>query len=81
MERLKIDEVIAHCNKQVERMENYLGKKQLEETNVRNSSIMKQYWEHRQVAEYLNELQQYRAIGTPDQCREAVERMKGEEHE
>lgn len=29
----------------------------------------------------LEEIQQYRAIGTVDQCREAVERMKGEEHE
>ena len=28
----------------------------------------------------LEEIQQYRAIGTLDECREAVERMKGEEH-
>lgn len=26
----------------------------------------------------LEEIQQYRAIGTVEQCREAVERMKGE---
>ena len=29
----------------------------------------------------IKEIQQYRAIGTLDECREAVERMKGKEHE
>ena len=28
------------------------------------------------VAEWLEELKQYRAIGTPEECREAVEKMK-----
>jgi len=30
--------------------------------------------EHEQLAEWLEELKQYRAIGTPEECRAAVER-------
>ena len=32
--------------------------------------------EHEQLAEWLEELKQYRAIGTPDKCRAAVEKQK-----
>ena len=56
MERLTIDEVIAHCKRHTERMESHSGRSQLEETPIGNSDIMKQYWEHRQVAEGLEEL-------------------------
>lgn len=31
--------------------------------------------EHEQLREWLEELQQYRQIGTVDECREAMERM------
>ena len=75
MERLSIDEIIAHCNRHTDEVEKRQRKTLLEMGDM-DYPAMKQYWEHRQVAEYLNELQQYRAIGTVDQCREAVERMK-----
>ena len=32
--------------------------------------------EHEQLAEWLEELKQYRAIGTPEECRAAVEKKK-----
>lgn len=32
--------------------------------------------EHEQLAEWLEELKQYRAIGTPEECRTAVEKQK-----
>lgn len=64
MERLRIEEIIDHCNRHTKRMESHSGRMQLEETPIGNSNTMRQYWEHRQVAEYLNELQQYRGIGT-----------------
>ena len=60
MERLTIDEVIEHCKRHTERMENHSGRTQLEETPIGNSNIMKQYWEHRQVAEWLEELKAYK---------------------
>lgn len=34
MERLTIDEVIAHCKRHTERMENHSGRMQLEETPI-----------------------------------------------
>ena len=60
MERLTIDEVIAHCKRHTERMENHSGRMQLEETPIGNSNIMKQYWEHRQTAEWLEQLKDYK---------------------
>lgn len=60
MERLSIDEVIEHCKRHTERMESHSGRSQLEETPIGNSNIMKQYWEHRQVAEWLEQLKNYK---------------------
>lgn len=63
MERLTINEVIEHCNRQTERMENNFGRSQLEEKPMMgNLNIMKHYWEHRQVAEWLKELKEYRDL-------------------
>ena len=59
MERLSIDEIIAHCERNVQRNEKTMSKEQFE-TNDMDSWFMKEYWEHRQVAEYLKELQAYR---------------------
>lgn len=69
MSKLSIDEVIAHCNRHTERMESHSGRSQLEETPIGNSNIMKQYWEHRQVSEWLEELKQYREIGTVEKIK------------
>ena len=60
MERLTIEEIIEHCKRHTERMENHSGRMQLEETPIGNSNIMKQYWEHRQVAEWLEQLKDYK---------------------
>ena len=60
MERLTIDEVIEHCNRITEVFENRNDRKLLEEEPL--SSVLKQYWEHRQVAEWLKELQEYRNL-------------------
>lgn len=59
MERLTIDEVIEHCKRHTERMEDIYTKSKLEETPIENSDFMKQYWEHRQVAEWLEKLKDY----------------------
>lgn len=56
MERLTIDEIIEHCDRKTRMYEkacdiNYL------ETTMNNST--KEYWEHKQVAEYLRKFKDY----------------------
>ena len=58
MEKLTIDEIIEHCKRKTEQYEQLLGKERLE-TMPLNSSAIKEYWEHRQVAEYLRKLKDY----------------------
>lgn len=60
MSRLTMREVIEHCNRHTEAVERHSSRMQLEETPIGNSNFMKQYWEHRQVAEWLEELQSYK---------------------
>lgn len=59
MERLSIDEIIAHCERETNREDDFLGTKFFEERPM-NTTHMKRYWEHKQVAEYLKELKAYR---------------------
>lgn len=59
MERLSIDEVIAHCNRQTRDYERLNGKAELENADI-SLNFIKQYWEHRQVAEWLRELKTYK---------------------
>lgn len=59
MERLTIDEVIAHCNRQTRDYERLNGKAELENADI-SLNFIKQYWEHRQVAEWLVELKTYK---------------------
>lgn len=59
MERLKIDEIIEHCKRQRDRYEQLNGINTLENSDISHTFI-KEYWEHRQVAEYLEELKKYR---------------------
>lgn len=61
MERLTIDEIIGHCERKTEQYELFLGKERLETTPL-NSSVVKKYWEHRQVAEYLKQFKKYRQL-------------------
>ena len=59
MERLSIDEIIAHCERQTQDEELFKPKGYFE-TYPMDTNYMKRYWEHRQVAEYLKELKAYR---------------------
>ena len=61
MERLTIDEVIEHCNRKTSRYENLNGINTLETADI-SLTFIKEYWEHRQVKEYLEELKRYRDL-------------------
>ena len=71
-DKITIDEIIEHCNKTCEMAEMYA----IKQGKTQDDITAKSYWEHYQVLKYIEELKQYRAIGTLDECREAVERMK-----
>lgn len=57
MERLTIDEIIEHCDRKTGMYEKACDVKHLE-TAVMGNGI-KEYWEHKQVAEYLRKLKDY----------------------
>lgn len=57
MERLTIDEIIEHCGRKTEMYEKVCDIKYLETTTMNNP--IKEYWEHKQVAEYLRKLKAY----------------------
>ena len=61
MERLTIDEIIEHCKRKTEKYEYLNGANTLENANI-SLSFIKEYWEHWQVKEYLEELKQYRDL-------------------
>lgn len=56
MERLTIDEIIEHCDRKTKMYEKACDIKYLE-TTMNNST--KEYWEHKQVAEYLRKFKDY----------------------
>lgn len=56
MERLTIDEIIEHCERKTRMYEKACDIKYLE-TTMNNST--KEYWEHKQVAEYLRKFKDY----------------------
>lgn len=57
MERLTIDEIIGHCNREARMYEKACDIKYLETTAM--SNMIKEYWEHKQVAGYLKKLKDY----------------------
>ena len=59
MGKLMIDEVIGHCERTVERFEKQTSRAVLEKIPLEEIFI-KEYWEHRQVAEWLEELQAFK---------------------
>lgn len=59
MERLTIDEIIEHCDRKTSMYEKACDIKYLE-TTMNNST--KEYWEHKQVAEYLRKFKDYRYL-------------------
>ena len=59
--KLTIDEVIEHCGRQVTIWERQFTRGKLEKEDISNNFV-KQYWEHRQVAEWLKELKEYKQL-------------------
>ena len=57
MERLTIDEIIEHCDRKTDMYEKVCDIKYLEKTTMNNP--IKEYWEHKQVAEYLRKFKEY----------------------
>ena len=57
MERLAIDEIIEHCKRKTKLYEE-VGKSINFET-IELKGAIREYWEHKQVKEYLEELKQY----------------------
>lgn len=60
MERLTIDEVIAHCQRHTDRVERSAAVLVFKEGNMPETA-KKQYLEHKQVKEWLEELKEYKA--------------------
>ena len=60
MERLTIKEIIEHCKRQTEMYEKGVSADYFDVTPMTNS--VKKYWEHKQVAEYLEEMMKYREL-------------------
>ena len=58
MERLTIDEVIEHCKRHTDRVEGRNSQEILEKAKIGDYG-MKEYWEHRQVAKWLEKLKAY----------------------
>lgn len=61
MDKLTINEIIGHCERRTEQYERLFGKERLETTPLISSRI-KEYWEHRQVAEYLKKFKEYQQL-------------------
>lgn len=59
MEKLTIDAIIEHCDRKTRMYEKACDIKYLE-TTMNNST--KEYWEHKQVAEYLRKFKDYRYL-------------------
>ena len=60
MERLTIQEIIEHCERKIEGYDKKDNLEFLYREPLTNLS--KEYWEHKQVAEYLEELMKYRQM-------------------
>lgn len=60
MERLTINEIIEHCDRKTGMYEKACDIKYLETTTMNNP--IKEYWEHKQVAEYLRKLKAYESL-------------------
>lgn len=60
MERLTINEIIEHCDRKTGMYEKACDVKYLEAAVMGNG--IKEYWEHKQVAEYLKKLKEYEGL-------------------
>ena len=59
-ERLTMQEVIYHCEETVQQIE-YMHKSLYNDDNYEHI-VSNRYWEHRQLAEWLRELQKYKDL-------------------
>lgn len=75
MEKLTIDEIIGHCERKTEQYERFY-KRECLETMPLTSSAIKEYWEHRQVVEYLKQLKKYRQL--KEEAEAKLKELRGE---
>ena len=61
MERLTLEEIIDHCERKTELVEKYTRNGYFETAPI-ESNVVREYWEHKQVAEYLQELLAYKSL-------------------
>ena len=72
---MNIDEAIAHA-REVAKYKRSMVTYNFDSLRVYYDELAKCAEEHEQLADWLEELQQYREIGTVVECREAVEKQK-----
>ena len=74
---MTIDEAIAHAREVAKKNRNFdVIPEKVMATSTFKYNCLKCAEEHIQLAEWLEELKQYRAIGTPEECLAAVEKQK-----
>ena len=74
---MTIDEAIAHAREVAKKNRNFdVIPEKVMATSTFKYNCIKCAEEHIQLAEWLEELKQYRAIGTPEECRAAVDKQK-----
>lgn len=76
---MSIDEAIAHARAEAELQRKYAKeiRKRTIEAHLDYGEAEEQCAEyHEQIVEWLEELKEYQAIGTPEECRAAVEKQK-----
>ena len=74
---MTIDKAIAHAREVAEKNRNFdVIPEKVMATSTFKYNCLKCAEEHEQLAEWLEELKAYRAIGTPEECRAAVEKQK-----
>lgn len=79
-ECLNIDEIIGHCERKVAALEDIFGKEKILQMPIQGAAVAKEYWEHKQVADYLKELRAIREyvdeLRTFDQHNEYIDKIK-----
>lgn len=80
VERLGVDEIIDHCERRVAALGDIFGKEKILQTPIQGAAVAKEYWEHKQVADYLKELRAIREyvdeLRTFDQHNEYIDKIK-----
>ena len=69
---MTLDEAIVHARQVAERNRNQYKNCPSDRTDIRHQTCEECAKEHDQLAEWLEELKQYRAIGTVEECKNSV---------